>query len=462
MAVDVKQLMNNPTVQLQLLDEITGEALEFVNVITLAMKVYLQDGGDVETAITRINEAISELDTSNVVETDRLRKHLWNLPALSDADKLEAGYEEGFHPLKRLIDTAIIGFRFNPTNGVVTFTQYDGTEFEWDTALEHVRDRLYWCEVPPEDSGMTGPCFCLENSETGTKQYIDFARLVDIYHGETTETIRTEIVANKVRSTVRENSLTTDHLANRQDIPKSKNIMSYLTESRDFLTNEWYDKEDGTTGYKTKIDNIEEKSNRYILPTAKKADYAPPSDWEAPMNSPDDLDPRLGGVIAGHNIDVKEDGTISAVNIMYGETPETAKPVNIFMKVVSTVGPSTDPLPTVTARKSYITSEGNIIIGKDNGLFDYISASTDGTRIENLTIDQINDKLFRGLELLDLASITWYNDGQYNYAVNTVGDGFVYDTVAYVFVKYITKNEFIALINSGNYNHGPITGLPAL
>lgn len=444
--MDITQLTNCPVVQLQLLDELTGEPLEFVNAIGIASKIYMLNGRDVNTVLSEAVEQLQQNYTEVVKSNSDFLKHIHNENALGGLigetfgkDDPLASTGEGVHAVKELLDKAIIGFKVNKETGVVTFTQYDGQEIVWDTALEHVPTELGW-------DGDTARFFLKKDG--GEIQWIDFARLIDIYRGRTGYgTIDTEVVLNEIRASVREGTIDIKHLTSA--------VKEYLDESDRFIK-----------AYEDKIKGIEEGANKYILPPAKSYDYkAPeppePAEGEEPAED-DGIDKRLGGVIAGPNIHVEEDGTISAVNILYGTDVDTAKPVNILMKVVSSDAPSTSTKPTVTARKSYITSEGNIIIGKDNGQFDYISSSDDGSRQNNLTIDEVNAKMFRGLELIDLDGINWYNDGTYNYAINSMGEGFKYASNSYVFIDYVTNDEFLALIASMNYSHGVMPETPEL
>lgn len=431
--MDGTMIQNLPVVQLQLLDEVTGEPLEYVNPIAAATKVYLQSGGDVDSAIQELVRQLSDALTGLAISSGDFQKHIENRSELNKYDKagnLVNPDGEGVHAKKDLLDLCIIGREYDKQTGIITYTRYDGTQFEWDSAMEHIPVTMGWLDETHQ--------FYIED-DAGERQFIDFARLVDIYRGFVTDTISVDVVNNFIKADIRGKSIKTKHLADE--------VMAYLNRSNEFIEK-----------YEDKLEGIEEGANKYVLPVAKKEDYrTEPVEGEDPS-----IDKRRGGVVIGSNINVTEDGVISAVNIVYGETPESAIPVNLFMKIVSTEGPSTDPLPTVTARKSYITTEGNIILGKDNGLFDYISASTDGTRISDLTDEQVNSKLFKGLEILDLDGITWYNNDSYNYAITSGGDGFIYDRTDYVFIDYITRDDFIALVNSGNYHHGPHQDLPAL
>lgn len=432
-----------PAVQLQLLDEVTGEELEFVNPISTAERMYLNNKiigpnkeeistvqGAISLLVQQANDALTALAVSIADYTKHVNDELSR--GKFDAEDVVPEYQripelDRVHANKNLLDLCIVDHKYDKATGIVTYTRYDGSTFEWDTALEHVATTLGW-------DGDTNR-FVLEK-DGGEKQYIDFARLVDIYKGATSNTIATIVNGRDIVSDILPKCIRRTHLTD--------DILTPIEDSERFITE-----------YEDKIKGIEENANKYILPTAKTTDY------ESPEGAPTDIDNRLGGVIAGHNISVDEAGVISAINIQYGESIETAKPVNIFLKVVSRGGPSTDDIPVIVVTKSYITSEGTIIIGKDNGLFDFILPST-GARVSNLTVDEANGRMFRGLEIMELNTFSWYHDNMYNYAVNSSGEGFIYGLNSYVMSDYISHEEFIAMINSGNYQHGPSAELPPL
>ena len=458
-AEQIKRLGDYPVVQLQLLDAITGEPLEYVNPVGIAGKIYMLNGTDLETLLTDVVRQLQTANSQLTKDNGDFLKHIHNESNLGKV--LQTAFEledddplvvngEGVHAVKEKLDKALIDIKVNKDTGVVTFTQYDGKEVIWDTALEHVPVDMGW----DDDTAR----FFLKK-DSGEIQWIDFARLVDIYIGRTgTGTIDTEVVMNQIRASVRKGSIDIDHL--------TLAVKNYLTESERFIK-----------AYEEKIKGIEEGANRYVLPPAKSVDYEAPKPLlpsqseegteEAGENAEepatdDTIDERLGGVIVGKNMAIDEEGVLTAANILYGTDIDSAKPVSIFMQVVNSTAPSTSPTPEVKARNSYITTEGNIIIGKDDGRFDYIIASYDGTRQSNLTIDEVNAKMFSGLELLDLSDISWYNDGTYNYAINSAGEGFKYSKNDYVFVDYVTNEEFLALIKSMKYEHGRTADMPEL
>lgn len=441
--VDLQALKGLPAVQLQLLDEVTGEELEFVNPLSVANRVYLDKKivgpdnkeystvqGAINILVKQANDALTALAVSIADYTKHVNDEI-SRGKFDDSDVVPEYQKipevDRVHANKNLLDLAIIGHSYDKKTGIVTYTRYDGSTFEWDTALEHVATTLGW----DGDKNV----FVLEK-DGGERQEIDFARLVDIYTGASSSTILVSVQGREIVAELLPRCIARKHLKG--------DIVSALEDSERFISE-----------YEDKIQGIEENANKYILPTAKTTDY------EAPEGAPEGIDNRLGGVIAGHNISVDEEGVISAINVQYGESLENSRPVNLFLKVVSTGGPSTDPLPEVVATKSYITSEGTIIIGKDNGLFDFILANS-GARISNLTIDEANGRMFRGLELMELGTFTWYHNTMLNYAVNSSGEGFSYALNEYVLSDYVSHEEFIAMINSGNYQHGPSPNLPPL
>ena len=162
------------------------------------------------------------------------------------------------------------------------------------------------------------------------------------------------------------------------------------------------------------------------------------------------------GVKIGKGITREADGTISvsATNIKYGDTMETATTSSLFMQVESIGGPSTDEVPTMEDGKSYITSEGNIInYDESTSTYTYINADA-GTEETGLAKDAVEAKFINGLELVDQAGITWYYDANNRYAVAGDGNGFIYALDAWTFVDYIDTDAFVALIDAGTLTEG--------
>lgn len=183
-----------------------------------------------------------------------------------------------------------------------------------------------------------------------------------------------------------------------------------------------------------KLIGIEENANYYVLPPANVND--------------------IGGVKPGENMRVDKFGEITAANILFGETKESASPVDIFLQVVSVGGPSTIPKPTITATHSYITAEGNIINYVPSSMkYQYVNGK-DGSSLTGLTKAQVEEKLLRGLELIDKSTLTWYHTNDQNIAVNEEGNGFRYKIDRWVFLGYIYNDEYIELLKSDETQPG--------
>lgn len=183
-----------------------------------------------------------------------------------------------------------------------------------------------------------------------------------------------------------------------------------------------------------KLIGIEPGANHYVLPPANVND--------------------IGGVKPGPNMIVDRFGEITAANILFGETKASAVPVDIFLQVASVGGPSTMPKVTITATHSYITAEGNIInYVPSSTKYQYINAK-DGSSLTGLTKAQVEERLVRGLELIDKTGLTWYHTNNQNIAVNSEGNGFRYEIDRWVFIDYIYHDEYIELLQGDELQPG--------
>lgn len=378
-------------VRLQILDEFTGEPLDYVNVRTNAKSVNLSDGTFVEDVIKSLTTRVNELQVTATKQKLLLENHIDN---------------DGIHVIKNKIDNAITGVEFNELTGVLKFSRYDGTSIEWDTALEKIALDIQFDKTTNEI------IFTMIN---GSEVRVDVKKLADIYGGTTTDTTKTSVSPeNKISVDINSDAIKIQHLA--------KEVRDMLSGSEDFIGE-----------YKDLLDSIEEGANNYTLPVA--------------------TDTTLGGIIVGENMMI-QDGTISAANIRFGDSIDTSTPVNIFMEVQSIGGPSTDPIPTMENATSYITSEGHIInYIVETMNYTYIN-TTGNTTTPGLTKAQVEKRFFNGLELVKRTDITWYHDTEYNYAVTASGIGFCYELEAWLFIRYIDTQDFIALVNSGTLQDG--------
>lgn len=378
-------------VRLQILDEFTGEPLDYVNVRTNAKSVNLSDGTFVEDVIKSLTTRVNELQVTATKQKLLIENHIDN---------------DGIHVIKNKIDNAITGVEFNELTGVLKFSRYDGTSIEWDTALEKIALDIQFDKTTNEI------IFTMIN---GSEVRVDVKKLADIYGGTTTDTTKTSVSPeNKISVDINSDAIKIQHLA--------KEVRDMLSGSEDFIGE-----------YKDLLDSIEEGANNYTLPVA--------------------TDTTLGGIIVGENMMI-QDGTISAANIRFGDSIDTSTPVNIFMEVQSIGGPSTDPIPTMENATSYITSEGHIInYIVETMNYTYIN-TTGNTTTPGLTKAQVEKRFFNGLELVKRTDITWYHDTEYNYAVTASGIGFCYELEAWLFIRYIDTQDFIALVNSGTLQDG--------
>ena len=372
---------NYRVIRLQLLDEITGEPIDYVNVRTNAASINLADGSFLEDVIRTLLKNTNELKVSEAKLRALLNSHL----------------ESNMHVSPETLSGVFNGISYDKATGIVTFSTYDGETVEWDTVLEKVALGMEFDQETDEI------IFSLESGDTVR---LNIHKLVDIYQGQETDTTTTSVTGNTVSVSIKEKSLTMAHLTDE--------FQTYLSNMKKF------------------IDEYE----AYELPVADED--------------------TLGGVKIGRGITREDDGTISvsATNIKYGDTIETATTSSLFMQVESVGGPSTDEVPNMESGKSYITSEGNIInYDETTTSYTYIDAEA-GTEETGLGKDEVEAKFINGLELVDQAGITWYHDETNRYAVAGDGNGFVYALDAWTFVDYIDTDEFCALIDAGTLTEG--------
>ena len=379
-------------VRLQIIDEVTGEPLDYVNVKTNAASVNFADGTFLEDAFKTLTAQVNRLQVSETKTRNTLIDHINN----------------GGHVDDTKIANAIIGTQWDANTGVLTFIRYDGTEIEWDTAMEKIALDIEF------DNTTNELVFTMVD---GAETRVSVQKLVDIYGGvETDYTKVTVSETNEIQVDIKEGGILYANL--------SEEIKTYLTNSKNFIDT-----------YAEKLEGIEEGANKYELPTAT-ADV-------------------LGGIKIGDGLNIDEEGKVSVTNILYGESVDTATPATVFLQVESTGGSSTDEVPTMEAATSYITSEGNIINYDDaSSSYEYINNTTDGTSETGLTADEVSAKFVAGLELIKLSDIEWYNDGTYEYAVTDSGDGFKYDAATGLFVEFVDTQTFIDLLNAGTLTEG--------
>lgn len=380
-------------VRLQIIDEITGEPLEYVNVRTNAKSVSLSDGTFLEDVIKTMKTNLGNVQVSDAKLKQVLEAHL-NSSLHADASKLQ---------------DAFIGLRCDKETGVVTFLRYDGTTFEWDTTLEHIPLDIKLDKKTNELVLVT------DKNPTGVK--VDLSKFVDVFEGEVTDDTTTKVTSDKhIIVHLNKKGVKMSHL--------SEELQEFVTYMNDFLTK-----------YEEKIEGIEEGANNYVLPPAKED--------------------TLGGIKPGFGLTTEEDGTTHTTNVMIGETVADAKSCGMFLQVCNVGGASTDIVPTMENETSYITSEGNIITYvSETGLYTYQRCSTDGHTERNLTKAEVEAKLFPGLELVELSDVTWYiceTELTREYAVLPAGDGFIYDlsTGYRIIIGYIDTKTFLKRFNAG-------------
>lgn len=195
---------NYKVIRLQLIDEITGEPLDYVNVRTNAASVNLSDGTFLEDVIKSLVKKTNESQVSEAKLRAALNAHL----------------ESNMHVSPETLSGVFNGIRYDKATGIVTFTTYDGEEIEWDTVLEKVALGMEFDDETDEI------IFSLESGDTVR---INIHKLVDIYEGKETDTTTTEVVENKVSVSIKEKAITMTHLA--------EEIQTYLTNMNEFMKN---------------------------------------------------------------------------------------------------------------------------------------------------------------------------------------------------------------------------------
>ena len=386
-------------VRLQILDEFTGEPLDYVNVRTNAKSVNMSDGTFLEDVIKTMTTKLNSVIVSEAKTSTLLLEHL----------------NSSLHVDPEIISDAFVGLEYDKTTGVITFIRYDGTRYEWDTMMEKIALDVQFDKATNE---------LVFTMDSGKETRVNVSKLADLYEGKETDTTKTSVAPdNTITVDILEKGIQTKHL--------SDEVKKFLTDSNDFINK-----------YAEKLEGIEEGANKYILPKTTSE--------------------VLGGMKVGPNMKANEDGVVTAANITYGTSKDTAEAVNLYLEVSSIGGPSTDPIPTLETGKSYITSEGNIIKYLSTGLYDYIDATTNYTTLSGLTEEEVTEKLYSGLELIDLDTIAWCHDAERNYAVTASGDGFKYELDRYAFLGYIYTEEYVELINSGTLVDGKSEALESL
>lgn len=389
------------TVRLQIIDEITGEPLEYVNVRTNAKSISLSDGTFLEDVLKSIKTNLGNVQVSDAKLRAALQEHL----------------DSNVHVDPGKLENAITGFSYDKETGVVRFTRYDGEDILWDTTMEHI----------PIDITLDKKTNMLklvtDKNPEGVE--IDFSKFIDVFEGEATDSTTTRVTSeNHILVNINKKGVEKEHLA--------LDIQQFLKYLEGFL-----DK------YEEKIEKIEDEANKYILPPSSTT--------------------VLGGIKTGFGLEADEAGLTKATNVLMGNTPADAIPCGIFLQICDIGGPSTEPVPDMADNTSYITSEGNIIeYNKETGLYNYINASTDGSVEQNLTKEQVEDKLVNGLDLVELDATTSYvstTDPTYEYVVLPSGDGFIFTTTedgVKTFVGYVDTQTFIDKFNKGELVEGDI------
>lgn len=379
-------------VRLQIIDELTGEPLEYVNVRTNAKSVSFSDGAFLEDLMKSIKTNLSNVMVSDAKLRQTLQQHL----------------DSNLHVVAEKLDKAIIGLDYNKETGVVTFERYDDDPIVWDTTMEHIPIDITFDKKTNKLKLIT------DKNPDGVE--INLSSLVDIFEGEKTDDTTTRVTSeNHILVSINEKGVKRVHL--------DEDVRASLLGAEEFI-----DK------YEEKLEGIEENANNYSLPVATES--------------------VLGGIKPGFGLKTDETtGATTATNVMMGNTMEDAAPCGMFLEVQSIGGASTDPLPVMEESTSYITSEGDIIeYNPNSSLYTYTNASTDGSVENNLPKASVTAKFVNGLELIPLDTITWYTSWKtpYEYAVSPSGDGFIYNLENDVrtFVDYIDTVTFIQMFNN--------------
>lgn len=381
------------TVRLQVVDELTGEPLEYVNVRTNAKSVSFSDGTFLEDVMKSIKTNLSNVMVSDAKVKQMLQQHL----------------DSNMHAVAEKLANAFIGLDYNKETGIATFTRYDGETFEWDTAMEHIPIEFKLDKKTNELRLIT------DKNPEGVP--IDLSKFVDVFEGEKVDDTTTKVTSeNHIIVHINEKGVKRVHL--------DEDVRGSLLGAEEFIEK-----------YEDKLEGIEENANNYSLPIASES--------------------VLGGIKPGFGLKTDETGVTTATNVLMGNTMEDATPCGIFLEVQSIGGASTDPLPVMEEAVSYITSEGDIIeYNQGSALYTYTNASSDGSVENNLPKADVTAKFVNGLELIPLDTITWYTCAEhptYEYAVSPSGDGFVYNLENSVrtFVGYIDTATFIQMFNGG-------------
>lgn len=196
---------NLKVVRLQLLDERTGEPLDYVDVATRASAVSMSDGAFLEDVIKSMTTKLNK----NTVDAAKLIKSLEN----------HISGDTHVDPTK--LSKTFTGFTYDETTGVVTFKLYDGTNVEWDTLMEKIA-------LDVEFDGETNEL--VFTMADGKETRVNVTKLADLYSGEETETTTTGVSDdNKVTVNIKEASLTMGHLATE--------LQTLLTNAKNFIDN---------------------------------------------------------------------------------------------------------------------------------------------------------------------------------------------------------------------------------
>lgn len=149
-------------VRVQVLDPVTGDVVESVDVKTSTGAVYLPDG-------TTLKDWMNNSELVHTEFQQKLAEHLASKHV--DSDK---------------IDNLIVGTTYDEDTGIFTFTKHDGTTTKVDTLLEKLAVNFDLVDGTDEEEGQK---FLQITLDDGTIKRVNMTELIDIYTGSTGENV---------------------------------------------------------------------------------------------------------------------------------------------------------------------------------------------------------------------------------------------------------------------------------
>ena len=102
---------------------------------------------------------------------------------------------------KTELANVFINFEFNENSGVMTFTRFDGSKVEKDTAMEKIALNCY----------LEGDNFVLELAD-GSKQTVSLSKFIDTYTFKSTDVIRMNVNGKEVSADIPDGKITLEKL----------------------------------------------------------------------------------------------------------------------------------------------------------------------------------------------------------------------------------------------------------